>query len=156
PKTPSAPGVFASWEQANGPGVTVDDQGFVYVDDPNAIFTEGPRARIQKFTPGGEFVSMIASEPENFLQRGLSHPPGGMSLDADGNIYVLDENTLKKFEQDDFSADGSTTRYDHIYGPDAFFEVFHAMRQVAVDPSTGFILSSTDLKSPCPEGPGTS
>jgi hypothetical protein len=152
PPTPTANGVFGGWNgnQPNyGPGIAVDHQGFVYVTDPHAINTEGEQARVQKFDSDGSFVSQIASSQKTFIDRGLNYPTG-LAVAPDGDLFVMDENFVKQFEPSDFSVDGKGARYDHVYAQPS--SVFEGVRQVAVDPSNGFVFTGTDSESPCPGG----
>jgi hypothetical protein len=149
PPTPSANGQFSGWSQANGPGLGVDDAGFVYVVDPRAV----PFARVQKFDPNGTFVSQIAASNVNFFDRGLNFP-NALAIDGDGDTYVTDEQRVKLFEASDYTPSGLTAAWDRTYGEVG--SVFGGVRQVAVDPATGFIfVGEQDEEVGCPgTGPG--
>ena len=151
PPTPSIPGGFAGWEQAAGPGLDVDVDGFVYVTDPRAVDSKGIQARIQKFDPDGNFVSQLAGQEENFIRLGLNYP-GGLSIAPDGHVYVLDESFVKQFDQNDFSIDGKNSKFDRVYSNPK--SVFDGARQVAVDPHNGFVFVGNGISTnaPCPAG----
>jgi DNA-binding beta-propeller fold protein YncE len=69
--------------------VTVGPDGTVYVSD-------GGNARVQVFTPQGDFVRQFGSFGSGRAQF-LS--PTGLAVDRDGNVYVVDDQpgTLSKF-----------------------------------------------------------
>lgn len=149
PDTPSANGEFAGWD-SSGPGLGVDEDGFVYVTDPNAI----PYPRVQKFDGNGNFVSQIASSNVNFFDRGL-YSARALAVAPNGNTFVLDMNYVKLFHPDDFSEDGRGARYDQVFAePNSPLE---GVRQLAVDPANGYLLVGVQgsAMEPCPGGAPT-
>ena len=155
PKTITPPGLFGGWEGFSGPGIDVDEDGFVYVTDPLSVGgEEGTRARIQKFDPQGNFVAQIAPINEGFSEPG-ARVPSYLDVSDDGSaIYVRDEKEIKVFHADDFTPDGLTGKYDDALArPPTFF--YAGPVQFAVDPSNGFLYVGSGNPSPCPESSAT-
>lgn len=73
-------------------GITTDAQGNLYIADSG-------NARIQKFSPNGDFLGVIG-KPGN--GEGELREPNGVVIDSAGDIYVADagNNRLVKFKAD--------------------------------------------------------
>jgi DNA-binding beta-propeller fold protein YncE len=77
---------------ASARGVALDGQGNIYVADTG-------NARIQKFSPSGEFLLSIGSAGSGL---GQLREPSGVAVDSEGNVYVTDSvnQQLIKFDAD--------------------------------------------------------
>ena len=64
-------------------GVAIDSQGFIYIAD---CFNH----RVQKFTPGGQFISSFGTKRS--VPGQLSHP-SGITVDDNGLLYINNDNS---------------------------------------------------------------
>ena len=89
------PGQFNFWQHPQDPhlsstGITIDNDG-------NIVVVDNENYRIQKFDPEGNFLSMWGG----IAYRSLFDSPGGIVIDATGNIYVADgSKRIVKFTTD--------------------------------------------------------
>ncbi|MFH0813304.1 MAG: C13 family peptidase [Pseudomonadota bacterium] len=76
-------------------GIAVDGSGFVYVGDTYSVMD----ARIQKFTPHGQFVTQWGSYGDG---DGQFYEPYGIAVDGSGFVYVTDggHSRIQKFTSD--------------------------------------------------------
>jgi tripartite motif-containing protein 71 len=94
----------------NPKSIALDSEGNVFVLDQNANL-------IQKFTDKGKFIMKWGSKCQNILAGAeyihehacanpadgeFYYPSGGISLDSEGNVFVLDQhnNRIQKFTND--------------------------------------------------------
>src|SRR5688572_23639927 len=107
-------------------GVAVDPAGNVYVADEN-------NHRIRKVTPAGTVTTLAGStggSTDGNVSAAQFHTPGGIAIDADGNLYVCDTgnhrirkitpagvvSTLAGSTQGITDADGSAARFNKPTG----------------------------------------
>jgi DNA-binding beta-propeller fold protein YncE len=141
----SDPGGFGGWPATgvggfSAPDLTVGDDGSVYVVDPGG-------ARVERFGPGGEFISQAAPSGVNGAVK--LRDPGSPGVSADGHVYAIDDDgadVIVKFDPADLSADGGAP-YRQVIG-----RRLHLSR-MAVDPSTGYLFA---LGTDCAGVPGKS
>jgi streptogramin lyase len=82
--------------------IALDWEGNVYVSDPFNY-------RIQKFDPAGNFLMQIGGESSEAGNGGFYNPKG-ITVDPHGNIFVVDDFFLQKFDAEgNFLAQWSTT-----------------------------------------------
>lgn len=90
--------------------IAVDKDGNVYVSDSNNY-------RIQKFDTDGNFLFQIGGE-RGRTGNGTFENPKGVTVDDEGNIYIVDDYFLQKFDgQGNFLAQWPATEgdlLDHI------------------------------------------
>jgi DNA-binding beta-propeller fold protein YncE len=75
----SGPGQLYSPKQ-----VALDAAGFVYVADSG-------NSRVQKFSPGGQFVASIGQGSSTFTDPDKLSDPEGVALAPDGSLYASDQ-----------------------------------------------------------------
>lgn len=131
PPTPTQPGEFGGVGGAGYPhSISVDDDGFVYVTDENAVTpgSGGSGGRIQKFDANGGFV---AQNKGGGILR-----PGAVAVSPDGGtIWVngrqtFGEETIRRYGQSDFTASGFDATVDLT---------LQALGIPAVDPSNQYL-----------------
>lgn len=143
PVTPSAPGVFAGWNNLRDSpyalNIAVDGSGYVYVGD-FAV----PVARVQKFNPDGTFLAQIAPGSEGAPNPGF-FTVFGVAVDAQGTAIVDSDLSVKGFFPSDFSADGTSAYYDVFYGGVTYAALTGrntvGQERPAVDPSNQFVFA---------------
>ncbi|HEX2911178.1 MAG TPA: SMP-30/gluconolactonase/LRE family protein [Chloroflexia bacterium] len=82
-------GQFGSFNWPGGPGgIAVDPQNNVYVTDMGSN-------RVLKFDSNGKFLSVLGSSG---LSDGQFATPWGIAIDAGGNLFVVDEFRIQKFD----------------------------------------------------------
>ncbi|HEX7058823.1 MAG TPA: hypothetical protein VF176_03140 [Solirubrobacterales bacterium] len=134
PDLPSTPGEFAGWSGtlASVPQLAVDGNGFIYVNEPNAI----PEPRVQKFDSDGDFVGQIA--PGDTTPQGINFSRG-IATNAEGDVYVLDaiafdHGIIKRFDAGEFDVDGTAASAAQLFADRT------QPRIAAIDPSNDFLL----------------
>lgn len=70
--------------------MTVDNLGNIYVSDPN-------NHRIQKFDGNGKFLAQFGGQASR-EGHGLFNEPISVAVDLDGNVYIVDQYFLQKFD----------------------------------------------------------
>lgn len=70
--------------------IAVDPDGNLYVTDPL-------KHRVQKLDPDGKLIATLGGEHSQD-GNGLFEDPFGVTVDGDGNVYVLDSYHLQKFD----------------------------------------------------------
>jgi DNA-binding beta-propeller fold protein YncE len=98
-------------------GMCVDGNGNILVADTN-------NGRIEKFSPTGNFLNVIASKGSGHGQLG---EPNGIAVDRSGNIYVAEVASNHRVQK--FAPDG--TFIAEWKGPDAGF---YGPRGIAIGP----------------------
>ena len=98
-------------------GMCVDGNGNILVADTN-------NGRIEKFSPTGNFLSVIASKGSGHGQLG---EPNGIAVDRSGNIYVAEVASNHRVQK--LAPDG--TFIAEWKGPDAGF---YGPRRIAIGP----------------------
>jgi DNA-binding beta-propeller fold protein YncE len=98
-------------------GIAVDPNGNVLVADTN-------NGRIEKFSPTGSFLGVIASKGSGHGQLG---EPNGIAVDRSGNIYVAEVASNHRVQK--LAPDG--TFIAEWKGPDAGF---YGPRRIAIGP----------------------
>jgi DNA-binding beta-propeller fold protein YncE len=147
PAVPSENGVFRGWSTGfisnNLTGITVDDQGFVYVTDPSAI----PFPRVQKFDPTGVYLGKVA--PASETGNGTLAEASSPLVTENGDLYVMSgsqqfaDTVIHQFAAVDFSNPERLAR--RVFGFEA------GLTSMTIDPSTGFIVA---LAKDCRAKPG--
>lgn len=98
-------------------GIAVDAEGNLYVADLS-------NARIQKFSPAGDFLSVLGRAGTG---DGELREPNGIAIDSNANIYVADALNHRLIK---FKSDGTFEK--HWSGPEPGF---YGVRDVAIAPS---------------------
>src|SRR5439155_226137 len=81
--------------QFNGPiGVATDAKGNVYVAEGDVYVDDTDNHRIQKFDANGTLLTAWGSKDSG---DGQLQAPIGVATDGNGNVYVLDDERIKKF-----------------------------------------------------------
>ena len=119
PKLSALPeGVTNMFEGGKGSGKGEFDSplGICFDGDGNILVADTGNGRIEKFSPTGSFLSVIASKGSGHGQLG---EPNGIAVDRSGNIYVAEVASNHRVQK--LAPDG--TFIAEWKGPDAGFTV---------------------------------
>ncbi|WP_411031835.1 IPT/TIG domain-containing protein [Spongiimicrobium sp. 3-5] len=120
-KIGDADGTLEQAKFHNPIGVTMDNQGNIYVADTY-------NHKIRRIDPNGDIITLVGSEPgdvDGIVSQAKFNAPKGIAIDADGNIYIADHKNhkIKKITNVGFvtTLAGSTEGYQDGKGSDAEF-----------------------------------
>ncbi len=86
------PPTFPVGEFLNWSGIALDSADNVYAVDRNYA---GGKIRIQKFTARGEFLTQWTTDRKDINDDEVTST--GITIDQDGNVYLLNGNSVQKF-----------------------------------------------------------